>query len=119
MAHWPNNSPTGPPRISWVRHRRWALDARRYEFLTRPLSFWEMVVAVSLVFALLFIAASGIFSPEMEEEVERAQHAPIPSAEEIAELLSGRASPPVPGWHDSSPGDRTRPKQKSDANEKP
>ena len=58
----------------------------------------------------VIIWATGIFSAAMQEEVERAQHGPMPTVEQLAELYSGHGAPAIPAWPRESRGE---PLQKS------
>ena len=46
----------------------------------------------------IIVWMTGIFSAEMEEEVERAHRAPIPTAEQFTGLYSGHGAPAIPTW---------------------
>ena len=55
---------------------------------------------------VIIVWMTGIFSTELEEEIERAHHAPIPTAEQFTGLYSGHSAPAVPTWPREVPGER-------------
>ena len=58
-----------------------------------PRSFW---LAVSLVYFAWVLLRMTVFSDYSFEEQKRLENVPVPTAEQLTQMFSGRAAPPLP-----------------------
>ncbi len=90
----------GPVRCVLTGIRRFYCGAARRQSTDSPTSAW---LAGAAFFAVVLVAMSGLFSAEMQEEMDRLVDVPVPTFVQLEQLFSAARAPAVPRWNTTPP----------------